>query len=127
MVPFDTLQLWLATAVDGYCRISVDPELDTGLVCPITRRSPDAAIDGGSFARLAARRLDTSRAEFGVQAFGPGAAALAEAMAEQVRLWDRAHRQGPGPRIAAYPASTLDDQLPDGRVIDKRHVRVTTS
>jgi len=61
MVPFDTLQLWLATALAGYCRISVDPELDTGLVCPITRRSTDAAIDGGSFACLVARRLDTSR------------------------------------------------------------------
>lgn len=127
MMPFDTLQLWLATALDGYCRISVDPELDTGLVSPITRRSNDAAVDGGRFAYLAARRLDESRAEFGVHAFGPGAAALAEAMAGQVRLWDRLHRQGPGPRIAAYPAHTPDDQLPDGRVIDKRHVRITIS
>lgn len=127
MVPFDTLQLWLATAVDGYCRISVDPELDTGLVSPITRRSNDATVDGGSVAYLAARRLDESRAEFGVHAFGPGAATLAETMAEQVRLWDRLHRQGPGPRIAAYPAHTPDDQLPDGRVIDKRHVRITIS
>ncbi len=127
MVPFDTLQLWLATALDGYCRLSVDPELDTGLVSPITRRSNDAAVDGGSVAYLAARRLDESRAEFGVHAFGPDAAALAEAMAEQVRRWDRLHRQGPGPRIAAYPAHTPNDQLPDGRVIDKRHVRITIS
>jgi protein-L-isoaspartate(D-aspartate) O-methyltransferase len=76
MVPFDTLQLWLATALDR---------------------------------------------------FGPDTAALAEAMAEQVRLWDRLHRQGPGPRIAAYPAHTPDGQLPDSRVIDKRHVRITIS
>ncbi|MGH3865772.1 MAG: methyltransferase, FxLD system [Pseudonocardiaceae bacterium] len=126
-VPFDTLQLWLATTLDGYCRISVDPELDTGLVCPIIRRSNDATVDGGSVAYLAARRLDTSRAEFGVHAFGPGAAALAEAMAEQVRVWDRDHRGGPGPRIAVYPVGTPDEQLPDGRVIDKRHIRVTIS
>ncbi|MGH4016744.1 MAG: methyltransferase, FxLD system [Pseudonocardiaceae bacterium] len=127
MVPFDTLQLWLATALDGYCRISVDPERDTGQVCPIIRRSNDATVDGDSFAYLAARRLDKSRAEFGVHAFGLGAAALAEAMAEQVRLWDRRYRQGPGPRIAAYPAHTPDDQLPDGRVIEKRHARITIS
>jgi protein-L-isoaspartate(D-aspartate) O-methyltransferase len=127
MVPFDTLQLWLATALDGYCRISVDPELDTGLVAPITRRSTDSAVDGGSVAYLAARRLDQSTAEFGVHAFGPGAATLAEAMADQVRIWDRHHRQGPGPRIAIYPAHIPDDQLPDGRVIDKRHVRITIS
>lgn len=127
MVPFDTLQLWLATALDGYCRISVDPELDTGLVSPITRRSNDAAVDGGSFAYLTARRLDESMAEFGVHAFGPGAATLAEAMAEQVRVWDRDHRGGPGPRIVVYPAGTPDEQLPDGRAIDKRHVRITIS
>ena len=126
-VPFDTLQLWLATTVDGYCRISVDPELDTGLVSPITRRSTDAAVDGGSFAYLAARWLDESRAEFGVHAFGPGAPALAEAMADQVRRWDRMHRHGPGPRITVHPARTSDDQLPDGRVIDKRHTRITIS
>jgi protein-L-isoaspartate(D-aspartate) O-methyltransferase len=127
MVPFDMLQLWLAAALDGYCRLSVDPELDTGLVSPITRRSTDAVVEGGSFAYLAARRHDESRAEFGVHAFGLGAAALAEAMAHQVRLWDRLHRRGPGPRIAAYPASTPDGQLPAGRVIDKRHVRIVIS
>jgi protein-L-isoaspartate(D-aspartate) O-methyltransferase len=48
-------------------------------------------------------------------------------MAEQVRVWDRDHRGGPGPRIAAYPAGTPDEQLPDGRVIDKRHIRLTIS
>ncbi|MGH3915372.1 MAG: methyltransferase, FxLD system [Pseudonocardiaceae bacterium] len=127
MVPFDTLQLWLATALDGYCRISVDPELDTGLVCPITRRSNDAAVDGGSFVYLAARQLDESSAEFGVHAFGSGAATIAEEMAEQVRIWDRDHRSGPGPRIAVYPVGTPDDHLPDGRVIDKRHARITIS
>lgn len=127
MVPFDTLQLWLATALDGYCRIAVDPELDTGLVSPIIRRSTDAVIDGGSFAYLAARRLDETMAEFGVHAFGPQAATLAETTAEQVRVWNRLHRQGPGPRIAVYPAHMPYADLPEGRVIDKRHVRVVLS
>ena len=62
--------------------------------------------------------------EFGAHAFGPDAAALAETMAEQMRVWGRAHRGGPGPSIAAYPAGTPDDQLPEGRVINKRHVRI---
>jgi len=127
MVPFDTLQLWLATALDGYCRIAVDPGLDTGLVSPITRRSTDAVVDGGSFAYLAARRLDETMAEFGVHAFGPQAAALAETMADQVRVWDRRHRRGPGPRIAVYPGHLPCTALPDGRVIDKRHVRIVLS
>jgi len=71
VVPFDTLQLWLATALDGCCRIAVDPELDTGMISPITCQSTDAVADGGSFAYLAARRLDETMAEFGVHAFGP--------------------------------------------------------
>lgn len=50
------------------------------------RRSNDAAVDGGNLAYLAARRLDTSSAEFGVHAFGPDAAALAETMAKQARV-----------------------------------------
>ncbi len=127
MMPYDGLQLWLATVLDGYCRITVDPELDTGLVSPIIRRSTDAVVDGGSFAYLAARRLDETMAEFGVHAFGPQAAALAETMAEQVRVWDRLHRHGAGPHIAVYPAHTPDSDLPDGRVIDKRHVRIVLS
>lgn len=126
-VPYDGLQLWLATALDGYCRIAVDPELDTGLVTPIIRRSTDAVVDGDSVAYLAARRLDESTAEFGVHAFGPHAAALAETMAEQVRVWDRVHRQAAGPRIEVHPARTSDADLPAGRVIDKRHVRIVLS
>lgn len=127
MVPYDDLQMWLATALDGYCRIAVDPELDTGLVSPIVRRSTDAVVDGDSFAYLAARRLDETMAEFGVHAFGPHATALAETVAEQVRVWDRRHRHGAGPRIAAYPVNTPDSDLPIGRVITKRHVRLVLS
>lgn len=127
MVPYDGLQLWLATALDGYCRIAVDPQLDTGLVSPIIRRSTDAVVDGGSVAYLAARRLDETMAEFGVHAFGPQAAALAGTMAEQVRVWDRLHRHGAGPRVSAYPVHTPDSGLPVGRVIDKRHARIVLS
>lgn len=127
MVPYDDLQLWLATALDGYCRIAVDPELDTGLVSPIVRRSTDAVVDGDSFAYLAARRLDETMAEFGVHAFGPQAAALAKAVAEQVLVWDRLHRHGAGPRIAIYPVNSPDSGLPTGRVINKRHIRIVLS
>ena len=48
-------------------------------------------------------------------------------MVEQVRVWDRERRGGPGPSIAVYPAGTPDDQLPGGRVIDKAHCRVSIS
>jgi protein-L-isoaspartate(D-aspartate) O-methyltransferase len=133
-VPFDTLQMWLATALDGFCLLSLDPKLDTGLVAPQNRMACPAVVEGGSFAYLALRKInddpedpDRTTFEFGTHAFGPDAAALAEAMAEQIRVWDRDHRAGPGPRITVHPAATADERLPEGRVITKRHVRVVIS
>ncbi|SRR6266498_1400000 len=127
MESFDTLHLWLATAFDGFCLLSVEPDLDTGLVSPQNRMGCPAAVDAGSLGYLALRRLDETTFEFGAHAFGPAAAALAAAMTEQIRVWDRDQRHGPGPRIAAYPADTPAEALPDGRVITKRHVRITVS
>jgi protein-L-isoaspartate(D-aspartate) O-methyltransferase len=125
--PFDTLQLWLATALAGFCLLAVDPKLDTGLVDPQNRIACPAVVDGGSFAYLTLRQHGQGTFEFGTHAFGPKAHALAEAMAEQIRAWDLVHRSGPGPRIAAYPVSIREECLPDGLVITKRHVRVSIS
>jgi len=125
--PFDTLQLWLATVFDGFCLLSVDPALDTGLVTPQNRIACPAVIDAGSVAYLAVRRLDEATFEFGAHAFGPDAPALAGAMVEQVRVWDRDQRHHAGPRIAAYPSTTPVEELPDGLVITKRHVRISVS
>ena len=132
-VPFDTLQMWLATALDGFCLLSVDPKLDTGLVAPQNRMACPAVVEGGSFAYLALRKInedpdhpDRTTFEFGAHGFGPDAAALAEALAEQIRVWDRDHRAGAGPRITAHPAATADERLPEGRVITKRHVRASS-
>ncbi|MGA5704336.1 methyltransferase, FxLD system [Peterkaempfera bronchialis] len=126
--PFDTLQLYLATVLDGFCIMAVDPDLDTGLVAPANRWFCMAAVDGGSFAYVTTRRTaDEASVEFGVHALGPDAVALAERVAEQIRTWERERRSGPGPVIRVYPADTPDDQLPDGRVIDKQHCRISIS
>ncbi|MGH3865767.1 MAG: methyltransferase, FxLD system [Pseudonocardiaceae bacterium] len=125
--PFDTLQLWLATALDGFCLIAVDKELDSGLVSPANRIAAPAVVDGASFGYLAVRRVIQGTVEFGAHAFGPDSCALAEAVAEQVRVWDRAYRNEPGPWFAVYPAQIPEEQLPDGLVITKRHSRVIVS
>jgi protein-L-isoaspartate(D-aspartate) O-methyltransferase len=125
--PFDSLQLWLATALDGFCLATVDNERDNTLTRPANRIVSPAAVDGQSFGYLTVRRADETTVEFGAEAFGPEAAALAETIARQVREWDRSHRSGPGPQIAAYPARTPRSLLPRGLVIDKRHVRITIS
>nr|WP_312880952.1 methyltransferase, FxLD system [Thermomonospora cellulosilytica] len=125
--PFDTLQLWLATALDGFCLLSVDKDLDSGLVRPVNRIAAPAVVEGAGFAYLTVRGVDETSVEFGAHAFGPDAVRLAETMAEQVGVWDRVHRTGPGPRFAVYPAHIPVGRLPDGLVITKRHVHVTVS
>jgi protein-L-isoaspartate(D-aspartate) O-methyltransferase len=122
---FDTLQMWLATALDGFCNLAVDRALDTGLVKPQNTMACPASADGGNFAYLTLRKTGEPEQpvfEFGAHAFGPEAPALAASMAEQIQLWDRDHRHGPGPRICAYPMS-----IPPGRVITKRHAHVVVS
>ncbi|MFC5721400.1 methyltransferase, FxLD system [Streptomyces gamaensis] len=129
--PFDTLQMWLATALDGFCLLTVDSKLDTGLVAPQNKMACPAVVDGGSFAYLAVRKTgdepDRPTFEFGVHAFGPDAPTLAGTMADQIRAWDRDHRGGPGPRIWAFPVETPETGLPEGRVVTKRHVRIIIS
>lgn len=126
----DTMQMWLATALPGFCMVLVDKDLDTGVVSPPRNRSSAlAVVDGANFAYITTRPAvqEEKAVEFGVHAYGPDALALAEAVAEQLRTWGREHRGKPGPQYRIYPAGTPDDQLPEGRVIDKTYSRVTIS
>ncbi|WP_133740382.1 methyltransferase, FxLD system [Actinorugispora endophytica] len=126
--PFDTLQTHLATVLPGFCVMAVDPDLDTGPVTPANKWFSLATVDGDGFAYVTTRRTpDDASVEFGVHALGPGGPALAEAVAGQVRAWDRERRGGPGPRVSVHPAHTPDDRLPGGRVVDKKHSRVVLS
>ncbi|UGY91244.1 methyltransferase, FxLD system [Streptomyces gobiensis] len=126
--PFSDLYLWLATAVPRFCRLVAQKSaLEKGLL-PRSYRPP-VIFDDDSFGYLALRPCDVEKStfEFGVYAHGPSAEKIAKEYAGQIQVWDRDHRSGPGPRFAVHPAGTPDDQLPDGRVIDKRHTRVTIS
>src|SRR5262249_55868192 len=122
-------QMWLATALPGFCRLTLDRELDTGLVSlPEWHTGAMAAIAGRSIAYVTTRSTaDEMDVEFGVHAFGPDAAALAEEVAGQLRVWGQEHRNGPGPQFRVYPAGTPDRRMPEGRVIDKGHSRVSIS
>lgn len=126
---WDTAQMWLATALPGFCRVVVDRKLNTGLISPPGRQSAAVAVvAGGSFAYVTTRgTAEEMDVEFGVHAFGPAAADLAEEVAEQLRVWGRAHRGGPGAQFRVYPVGTPDDQQSEGRVINKKHSRITIS
>jgi protein-L-isoaspartate(D-aspartate) O-methyltransferase len=130
MEPFDGLFLRLATCLSDFCLLTrARTDVARNLADPASPMGTPTLLGGRSFAYLTFREVDpdTSTYEFGAYAHGPDAENLAEAMSEQVRLWDRDHRGGPAARIAVYPAGTPHDQLPQGRVIEKRHTKVTIS
>jgi protein-L-isoaspartate(D-aspartate) O-methyltransferase len=126
--PWANAHMWLATALPGFCRVIVDRKLNTGVISPPGRHfAASAVVAGGSFAYVTTRLADEENIEWGVHAFGPDAGELAEEVAELLRVWGLEHRGGPGPRFHVYPVDTPDDQLTEGRVIDKKHSRVTIS
>ncbi|WP_160144378.1 methyltransferase, FxLD system, partial [Parafrankia sp. Ea1.12] len=99
VTPFDTLKLWLATVFDGYCQIDVAKDAATELLAPAGRPPGDAIVNSTSIAYLTCPKIAESLYEFRAHAFGPDATTLAEDLADQVRTWDRDHRDGPDPRI----------------------------
>ncbi|MGH8906602.1 MAG: methyltransferase, FxLD system [Egibacteraceae bacterium] len=125
----DELEFWLGTATPVLGLLTAkDGPIDRGLVAPSAIRGVPTVVSGGSFAYRTKRPIpDTNEFELGVYAHGPEAEAVAEEYAELIRTWDLDYRGGPGARIAVYPAATPDGDLPEGRVIDKRHTRVVIS
>ncbi|GLW07232.1 hypothetical protein Misp01_23620 [Microtetraspora sp. NBRC 13810] len=98
---FDTVQMWMATTQPGFCWLTLDRERDSGVVSlPGTTTTVMAVVDGPDLAYILSRPATTVEAsvEFGVHAYGPHAAVLAERVAEQLQVWSRDHRGGPGPQ-----------------------------
>ena len=65
--------------------------------------------------------------ELGAYAHGPNAAEAADRFADQIRIWDRDHRHGPGPRLTVHPADTPDADLPTRHVTNRRHTQIVIS
>jgi len=125
------LDLWLARLPEFWLLSAKQDAVDRGLVSPDWPMATPALIDrGGSLAyqpKLRPMNADKTIRELGVYAHGPHAAEVAERFVEQIRIWDRDHRHGPGPRLTVHPAGTPDADLPAGLVIDKRHTRMMVS
>jgi protein-L-isoaspartate(D-aspartate) O-methyltransferase len=101
------------------------PAPDGGSTVPV--RGP-ALADGSSPAFFTHRRLGTeagTRSELGAIGFGPSGAGLAQVITHHIQAWDTA--RDVRPRLAAYPAGTPDDALPEGAVIEKRHTRLVVT
>ncbi|MGH3694569.1 MAG: methyltransferase, FxLD system [Pseudonocardiaceae bacterium] len=124
---FGDLDLWLAR-LPGFCLLSAKQDaVDRGLVSPTWPMANPALLDRGSLAYRAKLRLldaDGTVRELGAYAHGPEVAEAADRFAEQIRIWDRDHRHGPGPRLTVHPADTPDAELPSGLVVDNRQTRI---
>ncbi len=127
---FGDLDLWLAR-FPGFCLLSATQDaVDRGLVSPTWPMATPALVEGRSLAYRAKLRpvdADETMRELGAYAHGPDAAEAADHFADQIRIWDRDHRHGPGPRLTVHPANTPDTELPSGLVIDRRHTRIVIS
>ncbi|WP_322747947.1 MULTISPECIES: methyltransferase, FxLD system [unclassified Frankia] len=127
MEPFDGLFLWLATGLSDFCLVTrARTDVARTLVDPCSPIGTPTLLGGRSFAYLAFREIDTDARiyEFGVYAHGPDAETLAQAMNDQVRTWNREHRDGPAAVISLHRSDTPVDQLPRGRVIERRHTKI---
>ncbi|MFE1987891.1 methyltransferase, FxLD system [Streptomyces mirabilis] len=131
--PFDALTLYLAGALPGFCRLSVDPGGDNGVLNPPPEHWPGAAIvRGPSLARLATERISDGGDANGVyelivHGYGPHGHLASQEMTEQVQHWQRNHRAALCPRITIRPLAD-DGPTPatnDPHVFVKKHTRVT--
>jgi protein-L-isoaspartate(D-aspartate) O-methyltransferase len=127
---FSDLDLWLAR-FPGFCLLSATQDaVDRGLVSPTWYMATPALVEGRSLAyraKLGPVEADETRRELGAYAHGPDAAEAADRFADQIRIWDRDHRHGPGPRLTVHPANIPDADLPTGHVTDGRHSRIVIS
>lgn len=127
---FDGLEMWLATACDGYVRMSATRKAkESGLVRTWSPAGVSAIVHNGtSLAYLVMRPVTPEKQqwEFGAVGQGPDAQEAADLLTAAMRIWDREHR-GHSPEIRAYRAGTLDAELAPGRVVDRRNFRFTIS
>ncbi|MEU5832433.1 methyltransferase, FxLD system [Streptomyces diacarni] len=122
---FETLQLYSATVLNGFCRLTVPEESEL-----VTQRDAAAMLGEGSLAYLThakvhdAPRPADRRYEFRIHAYGPAAPELAERFAACVQHWDRHVRETGYPPMTVHPAGTPDHELPAGHVLDKTSSRL---
>ncbi|WP_458248875.1 methyltransferase, FxLD system [Streptomyces sp. MAI_2237] len=127
---FETLQLLLATTLEGFCRLAMDGERDDGLAAVPPGADAAALVSEGSLAYLThvlVKNRNTSAercSEFIVHAFGPAGEGLAQQMAVRVRDWESTVRAAGYPRLTVHPAGTTDQELSEGHVLDKADSRL---
>ncbi|MEV7715821.1 methyltransferase, FxLD system [Streptomyces sp. NPDC088184] len=122
---FGSLQLYMATTLPGFCRLSVHREAGTGVTLIAKDGDAPAILGNASLAYLVhvrTRHGDSPAAkewEWVVHAFGGQGPQLAERLAATVRAGERDVRDGGDPALSVYPAGTPDRLLSVGEVVDR--------
>lgn len=132
-LPYDDLELWLATALDGYGLMAATRQArDRGLVLSWSAGGVSTALDTvtGSFAYLAIRPVNAGRTlfEFGAAGHGPRGRDTAERMAAHIREWDR-HQRGGHACFLAEPAADPATTTPasPSRMVERPCYRFTVA
>ncbi|OEV19569.1 methyltransferase [Streptomyces nanshensis] len=132
---FGSLQLYAATTLSGFCRLAAHQEPEEGVTAIAKGRDAPAVLGKASLAYLIYVQTQDGDSpqgkewEWVVHAFGEQGPELAERLVATVRAWDRHIRaddndQHADPALTVHPASTPDDALPAGDVLDKEHCRL---
>ncbi|MEU6926469.1 MULTISPECIES: hypothetical protein [unclassified Streptomyces] len=123
---FGSIQLYMATALPDFCRLSAHRNTGTGVTLIAKDGDAPAILGDASLAYLVhvrTRHGDSPAGkewEWVVHAFGGQGPQLAEQLAATVRAWNRDVRDGGGdPALSVYPAGTPDRLLPVGDVVDR--------
>ncbi|MFI6416746.1 methyltransferase, FxLD system [Streptomyces sp. NPDC050842] len=133
-VYFGSLQLYAATTLPGFCRLTVAAGEDSSVAGIAAGSDAPALLGEGALAYLThVRKRDGATSserewEWFVYAFGDQGPVLAERLKETVRSWDRDVRgqaEGAVPALTVYPTTTPAHCLPPGAdVVDKAHCRM---
>ncbi|MER5479626.1 methyltransferase, FxLD system [Streptomyces sp. NPDC002734] len=123
---FETLQIYAATTLAGFCRLTSARGSD------LVPRQQDAAaiVADGSLAYLTWRKIADGPepadrlTEFFVHAYGPSGPQLAERFAACVRTWYAEVCPEGYPSMTVHPLDVTDERLPPGVVLDKPSCRL---
>lgn len=128
---FEWLYLWLSCRLaNPLMRMNVEPAArDSGLVAPMFPTTAMATTRGGDLAYLTIRAAEPGpdsarRYEVGVIGHGPGAEELAYQVVEEVRVWDRDHRNHQA-RFELPEVPVVSDPEAGRYVLDRPHHPVT--
>jgi protein-L-isoaspartate(D-aspartate) O-methyltransferase len=127
---FDDLDMWLISKAEHFALLHGQPAaIADGRVAKSARMGAKTIFGRDSFAYRYSKPMpdDPSRFELAVIGHGPTGERLADEYVGLIRTWDQEHRNGPGPEVRVYPATTSEDQLPRGGVIRKAHTNVVIS